>query len=445
VTVTDRLTEITRLLATIDVDAEDVHPTELVTAVAHLATIRNRVDALDVAAIGRIDRSGQWAADGSRSLNAWLKRTSASSSRFAAQRISAARLATDMPELAAVFATGAASLEHITIVTRAVGTSPERRACLPAADPVFATLATKEGPETFKRAVDAWAQIVDDHTAADAHADRTEHAHLHASTTFDGMVAVRGLLDPETGRAFIAALAATRNKLYRNRNRDPEPADGSGVTPNKTNPRANARPSQQNVDALRYLLNLAAQHPDMATTTGGIPVHLAVTVGIDTLRGRLADHRLHPNRAAPTSTSSPAPNPEPDTDPSRRHPLLHANGDLTGTGTLIPAATARRLACDADILPIIMNSASHVLDVGRRTRLIHPALRLAIELRDEHCRFPHCDAPIQEIHHLIFWANGGRTDQTNLAGLCRHHHHTLHERGFTLTGNANTDLTLTPP
>ncbi len=160
----------------------------------------------------------------------------------------------------------------------------------------------------------------------------------------------------------------------------------------------------------------------MPTTTGGLPVQITVTTSIETLRTDLADQALRPAGTADAFAGEGA---------------ADLNGQGSSAHAQIPASSARRLACDADILPVVMNSQSQVLDIGRKTRLISPALRLAIELRDQHCRWPDCQANIQEIHHIVFWSNGGSTNQANLAGLCRSHHRSVHERGFTLTGNAN--------
>ncbi|MGH9160201.1 MAG: HNH endonuclease signature motif containing protein [Vicinamibacteraceae bacterium] len=49
------------------------------------------------------------------------------------------------------------------------------------------------------------------------------------------------------------------------------------------------------------------------------------------------------------------------------------------------------------------------------------------------CQFPGCTARHCDAHHIRHWADGGATRLTNLALLCRRHHRTVHEEGFTLT------------
>ena len=100
------------------------------------------------------------------------------------------------------------------------------------------------------------------------------------------------------------------------------------------------------------------------------------------------------------------------------------------SGIHVSAETARRLACDAATVTMHHGPAGEVLDVGRRTRTISPALRRALAARDGHCRFPGCQARRCDAHHLEHWAHGGATALDNLVLLCRRHHRAVHEGGF---------------
>jgi len=73
-----------------------------------------------------------------------------------------------------------------------------------------------------------------------------------------------------------------------------------------------------------------------------------------------------------------------------------------------------------------------VLDVGRRSRTISPALRRALEARDRGCRFPGCGLRFTDAHHVEHWADGGETSLRNTVLLCRRHHRLVHEDGFQL-------------
>jgi hypothetical protein len=71
-----------------------------------------------------------------------------------------------------------------------------------------------------------------------------------------------------------------------------------------------------------------------------------------------------------------------------------------------------------------------VLDVGRRTRTIPPALRRTLEIRDGGCRFPGYGLRFTDAHHVVHWGDGGETSLCNLVLLCRRHHQAVHEEGF---------------
>ena len=94
------------------------------------------------------------------------------------------------------------------------------------------------------------------------------------------------------------------------------------------------------------------------------------------------------------------------------------------TGQSITAGDLRRLACDAELIPVILGTAGEILDYGRSARLVPPALRRALAIRDRRCTFPGCDAPDArcEAHHLVPWWAGGTTCLENLILMCPHHH-----------------------
>jgi hypothetical protein len=93
-------------------------------------------------------------------------------------------------------------------------------------------------------------------------------------------------------------------------------------------------------------------------------------------------------------------------------------------------ATLERLACDCDVSRVITQGRSEILDVGRTTRAISPALWKALVVRDHHCRAPACQQPPErcEAHHIRPWSQGGRTELANLELLCWYHHRFRHSR-----------------
>ena len=103
----------------------------------------------------------------------------------------------------------------------------------------------------------------------------------------------------------------------------------------------------------------------------------------------------------------------------------------TEDGSVIAAETARRLGCDAAVVPLLETAEGEPLALGRKTRTISPALRRALKRRDGGCRFPGCThTRFVDGHHIRHWADGGETNLDNLVLLCRRHHTLLHEGGY---------------
>ncbi|WP_406031516.1 HNH endonuclease [Nocardioides sp. NBC_00163] len=98
-------------------------------------------------------------------------------------------------------------------------------------------------------------------------------------------------------------------------------------------------------------------------------------------------------------------------------------------GEQISAAEARRMACNADLVPVVLGTDSEILDFGRTARLAYPVQHRALRLRDKCCQAEDCDAPAAwtEAHHLEPWSEGGRTDLANMVLLCSSDHRRIHD------------------
>ena len=119
----------------------------------------------------------------------------------------------------------------------------------------------------------------------------------------------------------------------------------------------------------------------------------------------------------------------------------------TETGEDLCAGTVRRMACDAEIIPVVLGSGSVVLDVGHAQRLVTPAIWRALVARDHHCRFPHCTRPpvMTHAHHVVHWADGGPTSLKNLILLCGHHHRLIHAGPWTIRSVEPNEFAFDPP
>jgi hypothetical protein len=112
------------------------------------------------------------------------------------------------------------------------------------------------------------------------------------------------------------------------------------------------------------------------------------------------------------------------------HSILETNSN----GTL-SISTLRQLACEAAVIPMVMNSDGVILDVGRSQRLATPTQRQALRAMYPTCAHPGCRVRFEDctIHHTNYWENGGRTDLGELLPLCSHHHHDAHHKHWRYT------------
>ena len=97
--------------------------------------------------------------------------------------------------------------------------------------------------------------------------------------------------------------------------------------------------------------------------------------------------------------------------------------------------------------PLLGGAPCQPLDLGRATRVVSPAQRQALAVRDGGCVFPGCRRPVGwcEAHHVWHWLDGGPTDLGNLALVCREHHRAIHDGGWHLARGPDGRFTATRP
>src|SRR4051794_27450781 len=167
-------------------------------------------------------------------------------------------------------------------------------------------------------------------------------------------------------------------------------------------------------DALVEACDRLAGLPVLPESHGSRP-RIVVTIDADHLRHQLTDQ------------PGDLPDGLPEALRARSAGSETTSGVLEG-GERLSVTAIRRLACDADLLPVLLGSRGQILDVGRSTRIIGHYLWLALVTRDRHCAFPSCTRPpiACDAHHIKHWADGGVTALHNLVLLCRHHHTIIH-------------------
>jgi Domain of unknown function (DUF222)/HNH endonuclease len=251
------------------------------------------------------------------------------------------------------------------------------------------------------------------------------------ASTWEGMVSLNGLLDPEAGQTLLAALEPLA------RPHDAEDPRSGG---------------QRRADALVELARRSLEGGRLPQR-GGVRPQLLVTVDLDSLLGPgglggevggvgpldpEACRRLACDGAVTrVVVTRQRPGHGARGDDDRHH---HDQGGERGL--------AGRLRAAAALLPPVLGGApAQPLEVGRTSRVVSAAQRSALAVRDGGCGFPGCGRPLGwcEAHHLRHWLHGGPTDLANLALLCRAHHRAVHEGGWRLTRDPDGRLTATPP
>ena len=109
----------------------------------------------------------------------------------------------------------------------------------------------------------------------------------------------------------------------------------------------------------------------------------------------------------------------------------------------VSAAEALRLACTANIVPVVLGGKGQPLHLGRARRLFSRAQRLAMTVRDGGCRADGCDIPAawcEAHHHARPWSRGGKTDVGDGVLLCSWHHHRAHDPDYLVSRLPNGDV-----
>ncbi len=114
--------------------------------------------------------------------------------------------------------------------------------------------------------------------------------------------------------------------------------------------------------------------------------------------------------------------------------MLLGDGSTLDGRHLTPTVV-RKLACQADLVPMILGKDGELLETVTPTRYATEKQLLGLYRRDGHCSFPGCSVPPQwcDAHHVIWWSRGGKTCLLNLALLCGRHHTIVHEKDLTAT------------
>ncbi|XVA04480.1 DUF222 domain-containing protein [Prescottella equi] len=371
-----------------------------------------QLEALRAATVAEIDeRAVSFDTLGFRSVKQWLAANTLLEVPAAARILALGRMLSRQPEIADAFNSGDISAEHAALIGKFCETPPRgmpnealgscRKVLLDAASGPTATTTT------VRTCISRLERIFESDELPPS--EDTERNEFHASKTLNGRVSVKGDLDAVTGEMLLTALSA----LTKPRNPVDDPAE-------------KLTPARQRADAFAEILRRYLDSGD-APIEGGERPHLSLHVNAsDLARSESAHEWTHPNEGSDLFG---------DKDIAR----------LPHTGPL-SIATARRLACDCHLTPIVMDDGVP-LNLGRTSRTVSKKQRRALIARDHGCAFPGCGTPPAhcEGHHVKHWADGGPTDLDNLVLLCRYHHQLLHHSHWGVRIGADRHPWFTPP
>jgi hypothetical protein len=374
-------------------------------------TLIDQLESMWLMASADLELSGGLTHAGSGSLLAWMQHhcRMAPGEASARSRVAHAVSNGELRQTRDAMGDGAVTWRQAQVIHNAVRQVPEDRH--DEAELAMLTAAQTLDPGQLRRVGERLLHCFDREAAEEAAARRYERRGFTMAETIDGLFSVSGLLDPVTGALLMTALD-TKVRPPRSNDHDGHGAGSNEVLglQSASDPRSWA---QRRADALGEICSEWLEGCNQ-TTVGGVRPHLSVTVDVNTLR------------AAPGEPAEPA--------------------ELGWTGP-ITASESQMIGCDATVSRILMDGPSMVLDVGRATRTIPPALRRAVVARDRTCAAPGCRRPPEhcDVHHVRFWEQGGDTSLENTVLVCRRHHRMIHQQGFRVVVDSTGRRSIDPP
>jgi uncharacterized protein DUF222/HNH endonuclease len=365
--------------------AESGTDDELVSMLTLCEGAARRLDAVTVAAVTALERRGTFAERGYSSTAGALGDLLRWERFEAKRRVTAAghvhpRIGLDgtalpprLPATAAVFAAGQASLRHVEVVARVLGSrsaerlTPEQWA---GAEVALAEKTADYTPSELQAWGTALVEALDQDGAEPDDRPPAQVNELHLTRGVGGGGRIKGRFDDA---AMFDAIAAVIDAKAKPLTGDDDRSVGE-------------RQAEALADVCGYVLD----HGDVPDCGGHRP-HVNVLIRLEDLENR-------------------------------------ARAAMLDFGGTVSPQSLRMLCCDAAAVPIVLNGAGQPLDVGRITRTIPDGLRRAVAARDRGCAHPGCGRPASwcEVHHIVPWEDGGETKLGNLTMLCRVHHRQVH-------------------
>ncbi len=361
--------------------------------VEELHALASRLSWAQTRALAAADAVEASVVERGRVTRSWLVEDLHESPTMATKRARVARDLAGAAVLEAAWRAGDVSLDHADAVLRCLRELPEEHRG--AAEAILVSVACSGTPgDVLKMADEIRVRVGLDDSADRAFARRRAGRGVGLDTTFGGFGVLTGTLTPDVREQLAKALQAAAVK---------------------TGPEDERSPGQRRHDALGEIAAFFLAHGDIADDSGERP-RVIVTMPLELLERRAAE------AAGATLWAT------------------------IGDGVPVPAAVARRLACDADIVPAVLGAKSEVLDLGRSVRPFNAAIRRAAWLEQRGtCAYPRCRRRVRECHHVVWWSMGGSSSLDNAAWLCLFHHWLVHDGGWRMRKDGAGEFTFTSP
>jgi 5-methylcytosine-specific restriction endonuclease McrA len=320
--------------------------------------------------IREFDENGYWGGPGLVSCAHWLNFKCGMGMNAARERVRVARALVELPKISAAFESGSLSYSKVRAMTRIA--SPENEEFLLN----IARHGTAYHVETLVRKYRRVQTQRDVDTANAIHVTRE----LSYYWDEDGALVFHGRVPAEQGALILKALEMQMEKQFQ----ESTHSDVSAETPEE--PEARSPVAAQRADALAEIAETYMNSRPVANSTA-----------------------------------------------DRYQVIVHVSEEATSIddGPHVSAETSTRIGCDCNVIRVKDDKNGEPLSIGRRSRLVPPAIRRALRLRDDGCRFPGCTRrQFVDAHHIEHWSEGGETSLENLVQLCREHHRLVHEGGF---------------
>jgi len=307
-----------------------------------------------------------------RRCAAWLSDALKLTSNAAYAQLRTARaLDGDLRLTAAALRSGEISARHVDVIRRAMEEVP--KTCLEPAsvESELVVAARQMDPFELER---HWKQIryeADQVAAEEAEEEQRRQSWLSLRRTLWDTYRIEGELDAETGATLHTAFRAIMGRK----------AKGDERTP-----------MQRRAAAIGVLARTRLDAGDLPERGCEKP-HLTLVASVETLR----------------------------LEPGSKMAQLD-------WGPLVTGQTARRIAEDASVTPVLVDGDGKVLHVGRRSRAVPASVRRALNLRDQHCQAPGCTMPPELCtpHHDPHWLDSGDHKLHQLRLYCDFHHGKRH-------------------